>query len=31
MQLILFEVLWFGVILFVFWLAGRRASRELEE
>ncbi len=30
MQLILFEVLWFGLILLVIWKAGRRARQEVE-
>lgn len=31
MQLVLFEVLWFGVILFLVWLASRKARREVQE
>ncbi len=31
MQLVLFEVVWIGVILLVIWLAGRKAFREVEE
>jgi hypothetical protein len=31
MQLILFEVLWLGVIFLVAWLANRNARREIEE
>jgi hypothetical protein len=31
MQLVLFEVLWFGVICLVIWLAVRRARQEIEE
>lgn len=31
MQLILFEVLWFGVIFFIIWLASRMARRELRD
>lgn len=31
MELVLFEVLWMGVILFVIWLAIRKARREVEE
>lgn len=31
MQLVLFEVLWVGVILFVFWAANRKARREVED
>ena len=31
MQLVLFEVLWIGVIVFVFWLAVRKARQEVEE
>ncbi len=31
MQLILFEVLWFGVIFLVIWLAARMARRELQD
>lgn len=31
MQLVLFEVLWFGVILFIVWFARRKARQEVEE
>ncbi|KRT69874.1 MAG: hypothetical protein XU15_C0008G0099 [candidate division NC10 bacterium CSP1-5] len=31
MQLVLFEVLWMGVIVLVIWLAVRKARREVEE
>ncbi len=31
MQLVLFEVLWFGVIIFIIWLASSRARRELQD
>ena len=31
MQLILFEILWFGVIFLVVWLASRVARRELQD
>jgi hypothetical protein len=31
MELVVFEVLWFGVILGVIWLASRRARRELQD
>lgn len=31
MQLVLFEVLWIGVILLVIWLAVRKARRAVEE
>ncbi len=31
MQLVLFEVLWIGVIVLVIWLAVRKARREVEE
>ena len=31
MQLILFEIIWFGVILIVVWLANRVARRELQD
>lgn len=30
MQLILFEVCWLGIIFLIFWMAGRRASREVD-
>jgi hypothetical protein len=30
MQLVLFEVLWVGVIVLVIWAANRRARREVE-
>jgi len=31
MQLVLFEVIWFGVIVLVFWAASRKARRRVEE
>jgi hypothetical protein len=31
MELVLFEVFWFGVIFFVIWLAVRKARQEVEE
>ncbi len=31
MQLVLFEVLWVAVIFLVFWVADRKARREVEE
>jgi len=31
MQLVLFEVVWIGVIVVVIWLAVRKARREVEE
>jgi hypothetical protein len=31
MELVLFEVFWFGVIFLVIWLAARKARQEVEE